>query len=78
MDKDLEKKIKAVERVCEIADMENMHGAEMAQGIEMNEEIEEKLALIKRLQSKLRFFQGYCTGRGYPAHHNSIVFLRYF
>lgn len=58
MDKDLEKKIKAVERASEIADIENMHGAEMAQGIEMNEEIEEKLALIKRLQSKLRFFRG--------------------
>ena len=58
MDKDLEKKIKAVERAREVMDMESMHGAEMAQGIEMNEEIEEKLVLIKRLQSKLRFFRG--------------------
>lgn len=54
----MEKKIKAVERAREVMDMENMHGAEMAQGIEMNEEIEEKLVLIKRLQSKLRFFRG--------------------
>lgn len=45
MDKDLEKKIKAVERAREVMDMKNMHGAEMAQGIEMNEEIEEKLCL---------------------------------
>lgn len=54
----MEKKIKAVEHAREVMDMENMHGAEMAQGIEMNEEIEEKLVLIKRLQSKLRFFRG--------------------
>lgn len=59
MDKDLEKKIKAVERAREVMDMESMHGAEMAQGIEINEEIEEKLVLIKRLQSKLRFFRGF-------------------
>lgn len=58
MNKDWEKNIKAVERAREVMDMESMHGAEMAQGIEMNEEIEEKLALIKRLQSKLRFFRG--------------------
>ncbi len=38
--------------------MKNMHGAEMAQGIEMNEKIEEKLALIKSLKSKLRFLRG--------------------
>lgn len=30
----------------------------MAQSIEMNEEIEDKLALIKSLKSKLRFFRG--------------------
>lgn len=59
MDKDLEKKIKAVERAREVMDMESMHGAEMAQGIEINEEIEEKLALIKSLKSKLRFFRGF-------------------
>jgi len=58
VDKDLEKNIKAVERAREVMDMESMHGAEMAQGIEINEEIEEKLVLIKRLQSKLRFFRG--------------------
>lgn len=59
MDKDLEKSIKAVERAREVMDMESMHGAEMAQGIEINEEIEEKLALIKSLKSKLRFFRGF-------------------
>lgn len=58
MNKDLEKKIKAVERASEIVDMENMHGTEMAQSIKMNEEIEEKLALIKSLKSKLVLFRG--------------------
>lgn len=45
MDKDFEKSIKAAERAKEIIDMENMHGKETAQSIEMNEEIEEKLVL---------------------------------
>lgn len=58
MNKDLEK-IKAVERAREVMDMESMHGAEMAQGIEISEEIEEKFALIKSLKSKLRFFRGF-------------------
>lgn len=59
MNKDLEKRIKAVECAREIIDMENMHGTEVAQSIEMNEEIEEKLTLVKNLKSKLRFFRGF-------------------
>lgn len=56
MDKDIQNKIKVIERIKEITDIEKLHGTQMAQSIEMNEEIEEKLALIKSLKSKLRFF----------------------
>lgn len=58
MDRDLKKKIRAIERAREIVDIENMHGTEVAQSIEMNEEIEEKLTLVKNLKSKLKFYRG--------------------
>ncbi|MDE7476481.1 MAG: hypothetical protein K2M91_00785 [Lachnospiraceae bacterium] len=58
MDRDIERKIRAIEHAREIADIENINGKQIAQSIEMNEEIEEKLALVKSLKSKLRFFRG--------------------
>ena len=52
MDRDFEQNIKDLERGYELKQEEDMHGERIGQTLEMNEELEDKLDLVKKLKKQ--------------------------
>ncbi len=63
MDRDLKESIEKLARVERLAEEEAMHGDNIAGAIEVNEDIEDKVALVNKLKKKLKFWTGiFVTG----------------
>lgn len=62
MDKELEQNVKDLERGYELKQEEAMHGERVGQTLEMNEELEDKLELIKKLRKQLKLTRGTSIG----------------
>lgn len=62
MDKELEQNVKDLERGYELKQEEAMHGERVGQTLEMNEELEDKLELVKKLRKQLKFTRGTSIG----------------
>ncbi|MCM1217820.1 MAG: hypothetical protein NC548_25290 [Lachnospiraceae bacterium] len=62
MDKDIRKSVENLERGYELAQEEGMHGGRMAQTLEVNEELEDRLDLVRKLKARIKVMRGIALG----------------
>lgn len=62
MDKEFEKDVKDLERGYELKQEETIHGERIGQTLEMNEELEDKLDLVKKLKKQIKTTRGISIG----------------